>query len=184
VPTDGIVYDDFNVTSATGWNIESIFGTFLFTAAATSNSATWEIRSGVSVGNGGTIVASGFGPAVVTQIGTDRGYNIEHIEISGLHFALAPGTYWVGMEPTTPAGYGYLVTTSGANAIGTPAGNDSNAFFTSTDFDVFFVDTVPLDGHDFSLGLTGVAAPEPSVWMLLLGGCAALGLWRRWHRLS
>jgi hypothetical protein len=94
--------------------------------------ATWEIRSGISEGNGGTLVASGTNAA--TQTATGRSlwgtYPEYTIQVSGLDVTLAPGTYWLAV---IPHGFGYgrwfCSTTSGANAVGTPPGNNDNAFF-------------------------------------------------------
>jgi len=176
---DGIVYDDFNIASNTTWDISGVYGTFLYSTVAKGGddaitpTANWEIRTGVSDGNPGTLVASGVAPLTVTQIGTDRGYTLNTASISGLDVTLGTGTYWLGIQPVATAGYGYLVTTSGTNSIGSPGGNDSNAFYTSTSFGYYFFPTgpPPVQGNDFSMGVTGIAVtPEPSTWLLLVIG--------------
>ena len=50
------VYDDFNVPSG-GWTLTSVFSDNLSFTHITG--ATWEIRQGISEGNGGTLIASG-----------------------------------------------------------------------------------------------------------------------------
>src|SRR5205814_9755995 len=50
------VYDDFNVTGG-GWTVTSVFSDNLENTNVTG--ATWEIRQGISEGNGGTLIASG-----------------------------------------------------------------------------------------------------------------------------
>jgi hypothetical protein len=169
----GLVYDDFTVTSSGGWQVEGVYGNFLLPGAVSN--ANWAILSGVSAGNGGTVVASGTSSVSLTAIGTEGSSTLYKLAVTGLNFNLAPGTYWLGLQPISSTGYGYLVTTSGANAIGTPAGNDGNAFWTEASLGI------PLDGlnfksttsvasnlDDFSLGVTGVPAnvPEPSSWAL------------------
>ena len=61
----GIVYDDFTVTSSGGWQVNGVFGNFL--DLGTVSNANWFIRSGVSAGNGGTVVASGTSAATVSS---------------------------------------------------------------------------------------------------------------------
>src|SRR5205809_3442620 len=50
------VYDDFNVPSG-GWTLTSVFSDNLENTVVSG--ATWEIRQGISEGNGGTLIASG-----------------------------------------------------------------------------------------------------------------------------
>ena len=110
----GIVYEDFTVTSSTGWNLTGVFGNFKLPNTVTN--ANWEILSGVSAGNGGTPVpgASGEDAAVtLTQVGAPSGgYTQYTVAVTGLNFDLAPGTYWLGLQPIS-ATDGFLVTTSG-----------------------------------------------------------------------
>ena len=55
------VYDDFDVTAPLGWNVTALFSDNLLAGNPTPViiAADWEIRTGVSEGNGGTLVASG-----------------------------------------------------------------------------------------------------------------------------
>src|SRR5438034_3393699 len=50
------VYDDFNVPSP-GWTLTAVFSDNL--SSTTITGALWEIRQGISEGNGGTLIASG-----------------------------------------------------------------------------------------------------------------------------
>jgi hypothetical protein len=181
----GIVYDDFNVTSAGGWQVSGVFGNFLL--PNTVSTADWSILSGVSADNGGTVVASGTSPVTLTAIGSEDGMTLYHVVVTGLNVDLASGTYWLGLQPIVASGdYGYLVTTSGANAVGTPAGNDGNAFWTNSTLGIpndgqYFQSTtaVASDLKDFSLGVSGTqAVPEPTSWALLLVGLGSLACWR------
>src|SRR5690242_11879271 len=55
------IYDDFVVPVASGgWTITQIFGTDI---GAVPPNAVWSIRSGMSIGNPGVIIASGTNPA-------------------------------------------------------------------------------------------------------------------------
>ena len=186
----GFVYDDFNVTTPMGWDVKLLFGNFLYSTPATpafpvdavTTSAYWEIRSGVSDGNGGTVVFSGLSPITVNQIGTDRGYAIEQVSIDGLDLSLDAGTYWLGIQPVASDGFGYLGTANGTNAVGTPAGDDSNAFYSDSSGTYYFTSATVADadnGSDFSLGIKGIAVvPEPSTWALLFAGMALFGIVR------
>ena len=179
------VYDDFNVTSAGGWNVDGAYGTFLYTSDTVTPLANWTILSGVSGGNAGTVVASGTSTITVTPIGVDHQYTIDDVSITGLNVNLAPGTYWLGLQPETTVGYAYLTSTSGANAVGTPAGNDGNAFYTNDYYGVYFGSTQPVSGHDFSLAITGIkVVPEPSSYALVRIGLLAIGWKLRKRRLS
>ena len=51
------VYDDFFVNDPNGWDVTGVFSDNLSTTNITG--AYWEIRQGISAGNGGTLIASG-----------------------------------------------------------------------------------------------------------------------------
>jgi hypothetical protein len=155
------IYDDFNVPDTDGWNVTSVFSHDLISTTVTG--ATWEIRSGVSSGNGGTVVASGM---TVTPVITDTGNNAFgfeefSVEVTGLNVDLAGGgaTYFLNVTPigSLDGGRSFDSTTSGANCIGTPCGNNSNSFWDSDLFGVFFVPTSTGGSqfHDFSMGVNG-----------------------------
>jgi len=177
IVSDARIYDDFVVTDAAGWTVDSIWSNNLMSFTGVTQ-ADWTIRSGVSVGNGGTVVASGTSAA--TQVATGRsGFGLTEymIEIVGLNINLTAGTYWLQV---TPIGLGsarsFNSTTSGANGVGTPLGNDGNSFFNSTFFGSNFDSAATFLGSarpwDFSMGVAGAVngtIPEP-------GSAALLGL--------
>jgi hypothetical protein len=122
VVTQASVYDDFIVTG-TGWIVTAVFSDNL--ASTTITGANWEIRSGVSAGNGGTLVASGTTAApLVTPTGRSGfGFTEYMVEVTGLNVNLAPGTYWLNVTPIgNGAGASFDSQTSGANAVGMPPG--------------------------------------------------------------
>ena len=163
------VYDDFVVTDSGGWNITSVFSDNLLNTNVTG--ATWEIRTGVSEGNGGTLVASGMTMTpVVTPTGRSGfGFTEYMVEVIGLNVhlpALPAGQfYWLNVTPIGDlTGRSFDSDTSGANCVGTPCGNDMNAFFNSN---------VPPGSNfvgqatDFSMGVNGTAgsgcgSPSPT----------------------
>src|SRR5204862_6336608 len=117
------VYDDFVVTDSGGWNITSVFSDNLENTNVTG--ATWEIRTGLSEGNGGTLIASGMTMTpVVTPTGRSGfGFTEFMIEVTGLNVNLPPGTYWLNVTPIGDlTGRSFDSTTSGANCVGTPCG--------------------------------------------------------------
>jgi hypothetical protein len=171
------VYDDF-VVPAGGWTVKSVWSNNLFTSTVVVSGATWEIRSGVSVGNGGTVVASGSGIPTLTATGRVRGSYTEYQAlIGGLNFHLGPGTYWLNVTPSinmtgSPAdtAYSYNSPTSGANAMGQPPGNNGNSFWNyfvhfgyGGEDSQYFVDLSSSFGivADYSMGLAGKTATGP-----------------------
>ena len=151
------IYDNF-IVPGPGWHITSIFSDNLLNTNVTG--ATWEIRSGVTEGNGGTVVASGTTTTpVVTPTGRSGfGFTEFMVEITGLSVDLAPGTYWLNVTPVGDgSGRSFDSDTSGTNCVGLPCGNDDNAFINSSDFGFVFHNTSSGDvgQPDFSMGVNG-----------------------------
>jgi hypothetical protein len=158
------VHDDFFATGP--WNITAIFSDDLLSTVVTG--AIWEIRSGCSVGNDGTLVASGSTttPTVTPTGRSGFGYSEYMVEVTGLNVTLAPGHYWLSVTPLgNGTGHSFNTTTSGANCVGTPCGNDGESWFDSVG---------PFDSRDFSMGVIGSAIPEPATPALLICGVGAL----------
>jgi hypothetical protein len=125
----GRVYDDFVVPDG-GWTVIGAFSHNSMSATGVTQ-ASWEIRSGVSAGNAGTLVASGVSPATQTlgpSVG--GGTYVYLIQVSGLAVDLAPGRYWLSVTPVT-SGTSYVCATLGANASGNPPGKYGGAFYYS-----------------------------------------------------
>ena len=163
------VYDDFDVPSGPGWTVTSVFSDNLENTNVTG--ASWEIRQGVSSGNGGTLIASGMTMTpVVTATGRSGfGFTEFMIEVTGLNVSLPPGTYWLNVTPIGDGvtGRSFDSNTSGANCVGTPCGNNLNSFWNSNFFGANFEDTGTAgDPSDFSMGVNGIAgcpgSPTPT----------------------
>lgn len=177
------VYDDF-IIAGTTWDIHTVWSNNLMDFAATS--AYWEIRSGVSAGNGGTLIASGTDAATETATGRSGFGDSEYtISVTGLNVVLGPGTYWLTVSPIDDgSGRSFVSTTSGANAIGNPPGNDDNSYFNSSFYGTNFAPAagnVGLATADFSMGVAGTygsAVPEPSAVVLLASGVGLISLAR------
>ena len=150
------VYDDFNVTGGR-MDVTSVFSDNLANTNITG--ATWEIRQGISEGNGGTLIASGTTVTpVVTPTGRSGfGFTEFMVEVTGLNVHLPPGTYWLNVTPIGDlSGRSFDSTTGGANCVGTPCGNNQNAFFNSNFFGVDFASTANQgQPTDFSMGVNG-----------------------------
>jgi hypothetical protein len=164
IVSQAAVYDDFNVPADQMWNVVAIFSDNLTTFQPVFTAADWEIRNGIREGNAGTLVASGTTNApVVTQIFCDFSLCEYRVEVTGLNVALTPGHYWLNVTPVgNGTGRSFDSTTSGANCLGTPCGNNQNAFFNSTFFGTYFTSTAN-EGqpYDYSNGVIGTALPEP-----------------------
>ncbi len=114
------VYDDF-IVPVGGWHVTEVWSNNLLSGNFTQ--AEWSIRSGVSAGNGGTLVASGTGS--FTPVATGRsgfGNNEYTVKVTGLDIFLAQGTYWLSVAPInanpSASDVDSITTTSGANAVG------------------------------------------------------------------
>lgn len=164
--------------------MQAVFANLLFNYD--SEGADFEIRSGVSEGNGGTVVFSGSGLAE-TQTATGRswqGWTEYTVEIDSLNLFLTPGEYWLVVRSVTSGcGGGWYLsqagTTLGANSIGKPIG-DGNSYFKSGSYN--FVQTGQFLGAgawDFSFGVNGTVVPEPGTLVALASGIALLLLLRR-----
>lgn len=124
------VYDDFVVPDG-GWTVTGVFANDMITSTGVTQ-ASWEIRSGVSSGNPGTLVASGLSNATLTVIASLGGGEIEYqVAVNGLWLQLPAGQYWLSVTPVVTNG-SYICVTLGANAVGNPPGNDSAAFYSAT----------------------------------------------------
>src|SRR4051812_37107799 len=88
------IYDDFMVPSA-GWTVTGVFSNNALNGTPVVSQASWEIRSGVSAGNGGTVVAWGVDPAKVIR----NSNGSSRIEVAGLQVSLPGGRYWLNVAP-------------------------------------------------------------------------------------
>ena len=168
------VFDDFNHG---GGVISELSGNFYSSTNITGY--VYEIRSGISNGFGGSLLASGDsdGAYSKTPNGWDdfgfTGYAL-CVDIPDLNFG--PGTYYMALsEKGDGTGRAFVATTSGAGAIGTPAGNNDNSWFYSTYFGVNYGparDQLGLNSADFSYGTVCIPSPA-SAALLGLGALVA-----------
>jgi len=164
---DGLVYDDFIVPTGFVYDLTGVFSNDLMYDPAAATTAYWEIRSGVSSGNGGTLLASGDGADTVTATGRSDNFGItvdEYTNQVDVNVILSAGTYWLAVAPDVANQNSYVTTTSGANAVGSPPGNDGNSFFSSSFFGESFVPLSDPNNEgpgtwDYSMGIIGTAEP-------------------------
>ena len=146
----------------------------------------YEIRTGMSAGNGGTLLFSGdsigatFVPLPLdgsagtppSGIGTYGRY--AGGPLSTIH--LEAGSYWIGLAPLESFGSFNVTSTSGSGSIGHPI-NDGNAFYyNSADASQNFISMGDLD---FGLRIYTAASTIPetgTLTLVALGGFALLGL--------
>ena len=120
--TDAHVYDNF-VVPAGGFDITSVFSDDLISTNVTG--ATWEIRTGVSAGNGGTLVASG-STATPTVTATGRsgfGFTEYQVEVPISPTLHLPPAGVIGFDHQmvvtfpTPVTVGSVSVTTGSGSV-------------------------------------------------------------------
>jgi hypothetical protein len=186
--SQSMIYDDF-IVGGSGWNVTGLSGYFL--SQYLTSTAAWEIRSGISLGDGGSLLESGTSSMAMTATGnTVVGLTEYQTDISGLSFFLAPGTYWMGISLIngTSGGQAFVEVTSGSGGVNSDP--DLLAFWNSSFFGADFAsaEDAGLTGpSDFAYDVEGTAAeintvPEPSTMALFatgLVGMAGAGVKRR-----
>jgi hypothetical protein len=174
------VYDDFNVPAGQMWNLVAVFSDNLLNTTVTG--ADWEIRTGLSEGNSGTLVVSGTTNSPVVTLTGRGGFGFQEymVEVTGLNVFLpmlpSGQHYWLNVTVVGDGtGRSFNSTTSGVNCVGAPCGNDQNAFFNSTFFGTNFTSTSN-EGqpYDYSMGVIGTIAPEPPPWAMMAMGAVVL----------
>jgi hypothetical protein len=128
-------YDDVDVTDQSGWDVGAVFSNN-FTDTKIIG-ATWEIRQGITPGNGAKLIASGMTTTPVVTATVEAGLATEYtVEVDGIVVYLRVGnSYFLNVTPIGDlSGRSFVSTTSGANAVGQPPGDNQNACFDSNIF--------------------------------------------------
>lgn len=162
-------YGAVNIPSGPNASVTGILFNILATAAFDPYTATYDIREGVSEGNGGTDLASGSASIAVAATGrSDFGLYEYTITATIPSTTLSPGEYWFNLEPqclNTLDGSCSVFrqyvwnTTQETNAVNGSWQPSGEMFFNSS-FD-FGVDTTWANWCDSDLGLNS----EQCAWM-------------------
>jgi hypothetical protein len=193
-----LTFDDFSLTSAS--RVTGLWGNYVYSTPGTDPTPTtiyYEVRSGLSADNGGTLVSSGILPAALTWTGRVQ-YSKEYQVLGTVDISLAAGSYWLAVAPVDPFADWLVLTTKGDDAgpgsdpnpppTDGPRAN-GNSFIKSPTANYVPSEVFHGPGHpggrtdfDFSYGVQVI--PEPSqavqtVAIVLTSGWT-LG-WRRWR---
>ncbi|HTE90991.1 MAG TPA: hypothetical protein VK639_18685 [Terriglobales bacterium] len=170
IVSDARTYTPFVVQAGRIWTVTGALGNHLSTVTVIDPAqAKWEIRTGVSSGNGGVLLSSGTGSADYLATGRSAFGLTEYtvrVPISP-PVVLTSGTYWVTVVPqcTNPndsqcgsARYflSDVTSSSAPNAKGLEPGNDS--FFDSPYFGFTFYPTWGPSGVCGGVGCNGFSA--------------------------
>lgn len=173
-----------NFIADNNWNVTGLFTNNLSTLSPASG--YWEIRSGISEGNGGTLIASGTGSGSnFSHTATGRsgfGYNEYTDLVSGLNVNLVPGMYWLAVVPNDPnnmSGRSFNSNTFGLNSVGNQISDQQ--FLNCPNCNINFTNADNAGVYPtFSSGVLGTVVPEPSSMIMLGSGMiAAAGAVRR-----
>ncbi len=182
------IYDDVTIPAGPAQEITGVGGEYLMTAAGLAQTGInlwWEVRQGVSAGNGGAVIIGGHVSTTTLRQNTGRsGFGLtEQLLFAKFQENNAPlqggATYHLAVsmvDPDANAQMGFVSTTGGVNGVGGPLGN-GNSFWNSSTFGFNYNATSDVFGAgnwDMAYRLQGRDVPAPGAIALLgLAGLAA-----------
>jgi hypothetical protein len=177
---DAQSYDNFTLSSAA--QLTRVFGNFQDDFVGACTTAFYDIRTGITEGNGGTSVASGtINVTSANQFINIFGRDVYRYTGDITPLNLAAGTYFLAISPINAgAGRDFISTTDGTNAINSIGHPNGNQYLNSSSFGLNFTNWQNLVGPgnwDLSYGVYGNPVPEPASMAVL--GLGALALLRR-----
>ena len=176
--TDSYFFDDFKHN---GGNITALYGDWIsdFDGSLVTG-YQYEIRSGMSANDGGTLVASGDTGGAWSYDPTGFGYfsrTAYRLYADIADITLPAGTYHMALRPKgSGSGFGqaFVLAAGGAQAVGDPIGN-GNGYFHSGYFGYNYEPADNVFGAGPWDGVYGVVVPAPSALALIgLGGLVAV----------
>jgi hypothetical protein len=184
-PASRMVYDDFTFFLPGDIDSFSLLGR---DNTGSPVAIAYEIRTGVSPGNGGTLLFSGFSTGATTvprptdgSFGTPPPGSGQYVEYIGgfpggtvLH--LNAGTYWIGLAPLEGFGSFDVATTQGAGGIGGPLNNGNAFYYDSSNPSANFV---PMNDYDFAMRIFTTSSTIPEPGSLSLFGLMSFVWFRR-----
>jgi hypothetical protein len=176
-PYGAATWVPFTVPAGKGWEVTGLFTNNLSSYGVLDQAPTepvaaafWSINEGVSAGSAGTVIASGTSAATSTPTGRAAfGLTEYTVQVTGLSFPLAPGTYWMAVVPIcTNTGDPYCggvwfesdveyINSTATNALG-PAEQVDASFFDSAFFGFSFYPTNGPIGACFGFGCDAFSA--------------------------
>lgn len=170
---NSVYYENFQLSSDS--RVHTLYGNHVIIPQG-QTFVEWELRVGMSEGNGGTIIASDSN-ALATVMPTGRFLPqfpqfLEYsLRVEVLDILLSAGSYWMAVRPLVDAG---LSITSGINGFGPTAGDQR-----SIGHGQFLMQNYKVLTEDWSYGVEGEPVPEPITIAGLGVGMALLRFRRR-----
>lgn len=200
------VYDNFVVPVGQTWTVTSVYSVneIFYQSGLGISTATWEIRSADSNGNIGAIKYNGDTAATATAVSTNSNnyynYSPSKVTAAVASVTLTAGTYWLTVVPDDTSGRvgdrSYIETTSGANSIGLPKGNDGHSYITNNlptgttgAYNLTSTNVVEGAGNwDYVMGVNGTivptaTVPEPSSLLLMAIGSLGISAFAKYRSL-
>jgi hypothetical protein len=187
-----LIFDEFGLSQNS--DLQAIWGNFGLVQTVDyfiPTQAYCEIRSGVSAGNGGTLLFSGFLSVQDTPTGRSQYGLPEYQVLADLNLTLPAGIYWLGMAPVGSSIWdeAYISSTS-CNEDNTPGdpnppptGYPLTGGISYQDGPAPNYNFMPI-AQEFSYGVGGSVVPEPSMLSLLAVSIIVFSVFLRCRQMS